>query len=110
MIYQAISQQLFDFIRAGLSDRVSCQLSFTGFKKRLAPLVVQSRVDAILTAEVRDTLLTPKTLENYPDLLLGSELAAGFSLDIPYDGFRWNGFFGTHDYLLAWFYYTQTIA
>jgi hypothetical protein len=67
-------------------------------------------MDALLTTKIRDNHLTPQPFWNYPDILLGSELATGFSFDLSYDGVRWNRFFGTHDYLLALFYYTKTIA
>jgi hypothetical protein len=45
-------------------------------------------VDAFSLAEIRYALLASETFQDYSDLLLGREFAAGFAFNVPDDRFR----------------------
>ena len=82
-----LGPQLFDFVAGGLPDGVSCQLLLARLQEVLAPALVEVGGDALATAQLGDALLAAKALEHDADLLLGCELPAGPTTDLPHGGF-----------------------
>ncbi len=56
---------------------------FAGFHEVFPPSIVRAGTNTFPAAEVPDGRVTPEALQHDADLLLGSELAAGYTFDIP---------------------------
>jgi hypothetical protein len=69
-----------DLIRGGISLSVSGSSILAGIQKDFGPFIVNGDWDSMPATDFRNRCFAPETLQNDPDLFLGSEFAAcGFS-------------------------------
>jgi hypothetical protein len=82
-----LASQLLDLVAGDFSNCISGRLPLPRLQEVFAPAVVEVRSDFFTAEQLRDALLTSKTLEHDPNPLLGGELPTSSAPDPPHGCF-----------------------